>query len=715
HAHDRGVIHRDLKPSNILVKLIDGGVAVKIIDFGIARLLGDEPAVARRPTIPVGTPVFASPEQRNPTNALATVRSDVFGLGATLRALLEACPAESGGTPQKDIDAVIASATAHDPRDRYASAADFAEDLRRLQVGREVAVRRIGPAARSKRWVSRHPGRAGLVAAVAVLSFAAVWAGTQAAFRGAQRRAATEAFEQTQRYYLGGLLGLAHSRELGSNTRLRSLIERLTEERHAAFTNIRDPRLRASADAGLALGLATLWIDLEVPAAAMGLLAESEEAARSAGLFEGDFRTDVLIRRTDAARRLPDLETAIASGEEAVRLAGIEHGQGSRRVAEAGTFLGLAYIDAQQWGPARDVLERSLKIERQRLGPDDINTVRTEGNVAFLSMRSGDPIDAVSRYRAIVERLEGSGYAESVDMHLFKRQLGSLYAELERFEDAEPLLRDAITGMIAMHGEGHPEVIRPTTRLADVIAGLGRPEEALPLYEIAVQAAQAGTLNWLAGAEAVRSKAQTLTQLGRQTEAIATLADGIERVRGSLGDEHSALIGLVGQLAKAYRTTGRHDRAIPLYREALDRSLVFADGQSTNGRVMTNRNNLANGLLAAGQAEQAAEQFRRLAEAAALAQPDTLVHGWAMRGHGRSLSAAARFEEAEAALLDAVYELGRTQGRNHPRTARAIESLLDNYGKWQESGPLPREARLSHDAWRGVANSAIPWPERAAH
>lgn len=711
HAHNRGVIHRDIKPSNILVHSIDGESTVKIIDFGIARLLGEGAAPSDRPTMPMGTPVFASPEQRDPAGAVATVQSDVFSLGSTLRCLLERIDQQGGAIPvQRDVDAVIARSTADDPSDRYASVSDFADDVARLQSGEPVAARRIGLLTQSARWVRQHPARAGFGVTVALLALVASVAVIQSGLRDSERRAATEAFEETQAYYLGSLLGLTHSRELGTNTRISSLVETLTSERESAFSDISDPRLRASARAEMLLGLATLWIDLEDPGMALHLLAESEYAARSGGVFDGDLRIAILMRRVDAAMRQPSLELSVKSGEEAMRLAQFEHGADTRIVSQIGTYLGLAFVEVQEWNKAKTILERSLAIDREQLGPEHIDTIRSEGNIAFFHMRKDEPAEAAAIYARLINQLETAGLTDSVDMYLFKRQLGSILADLERFEEAEPLLRDAIAGMTALHGDGHPEVLRPMTRLADVLSGLGKPEDALPLYEIVVKSAENGSLNWFAGAEAVRSKAQTLTQLGRQTEAIETLSDGIERVHESLGEEHSSLIGLTGQLAKAHRTAGRHGMSIPLYEEAVQRSLRFADGDETNTRVLTNRNNLANGLLAAGRHEEAAEQFRVIADVASRTQPDSILHGWSLRGVGRALSAAQRHGDAETALLRAVYELGRTQGQNHPRALRAIESLLANYREWESSHGLPGSASGRMQTWNDVIGSGAPWP-----
>ena len=91
HAHAKGVIHRDLKPSNILVSPHDGLPVVKIIDFGIAKAIGQqltEKTIYTRLTQMIGTPLYMSPEQAE-INALdVDIRSDVYSLGVLLYELL---------------------------------------------------------------------------------------------------------------------------------------------------------------------------------------------------------------------------------------------------------------------------------------------------------------------------------------------------------------------------------------------------------------------------------------------------------------------------------------------------------------------------------------------------------------------------------------------------------------------------------------------------
>jgi serine/threonine protein kinase/Tfp pilus assembly protein PilF len=91
HAHQKGVIHRDIKPSNVLVTLQDGTPLVKVIDFGIAKALGQQLTDKTLFTgfaQMIGTPLYMSPEQTALSNVDVDTRSDIYSLGVLLYELL---------------------------------------------------------------------------------------------------------------------------------------------------------------------------------------------------------------------------------------------------------------------------------------------------------------------------------------------------------------------------------------------------------------------------------------------------------------------------------------------------------------------------------------------------------------------------------------------------------------------------------------------------
>lgn len=191
HAHRRGVIHRDIKPSNLLV---DGRGTIWVTDFGLARRLAD-PSLTRTDSL-LGTPRYMSPEQARP--GPIDGRTDVYSLGATLYEMLALRPPFDGRTAAeliqqisdrepphprehdpripRDLETIVLKALAKRPSDRYADAAELAEDLTRFIGHEPVLARRIGPIGRAWRLARRHPAVAlvSTAATIAVVTVATV-------------------------------------------------------------------------------------------------------------------------------------------------------------------------------------------------------------------------------------------------------------------------------------------------------------------------------------------------------------------------------------------------------------------------------------------------------------------------------------------------------------------------------------------------------------
>lgn len=158
HAHLRGVVHRDLKPGNIL---IDASDAPKVLDFGIARLVGDDRASAHTSFGEiVGTPAYMSPEQRTGDPDRIDLRADVYALGVMLREFV--APARG------EVGAIVAMATRQEPEARYQSAAALAEDIHRHLSRRPVLARRPSGVYVAMRFAQRNRLAVGLAAAAAI-------------------------------------------------------------------------------------------------------------------------------------------------------------------------------------------------------------------------------------------------------------------------------------------------------------------------------------------------------------------------------------------------------------------------------------------------------------------------------------------------------------------------------------------------------------------
>jgi len=128
YAHRHLVIHCDIKPGNVLV---DADGRVRLIDFGISRLEGEADGEAGAPAM---TPGYASPEQQ--AGQAPGVASDIYSLGRLLHELL--APLRGRHRRGRELDAIVARATAADPAARYESVVALQLDLGRLRAHQPV-------------------------------------------------------------------------------------------------------------------------------------------------------------------------------------------------------------------------------------------------------------------------------------------------------------------------------------------------------------------------------------------------------------------------------------------------------------------------------------------------------------------------------------------------------------------------------------------------
>lgn len=150
-AHAQGVIHRDLKPANVMVGAFG---EVLVLDWGLAKLrfgpgASGPDSGSDFAGVVIGTPGFMAPEQERGDTENVDERTDIFALGAILRALVD----EDG--PHRLV-AISNKATAHDPSYRYAKVPDLITELERYQEGLTISAYRDSVWERMVRFATRY-------------------------------------------------------------------------------------------------------------------------------------------------------------------------------------------------------------------------------------------------------------------------------------------------------------------------------------------------------------------------------------------------------------------------------------------------------------------------------------------------------------------------------------------------------------------------------
>jgi enterochelin esterase-like enzyme len=242
YAHGMGVVHRDVKPGNLMV---EGRNKLWVTDFGLAQFQAGAGLTQSGDIL--GTLRYMSPEQAEGRRVLLDHRTDVYALGATLYELLTLRPPFDGGDSRTllhqilhqeprplraanhavpaELETIVLKAMAKAPRERYGTAQELADDLRRFLNSEPIRARRATMLQRGRKWLARHPSAA--VSAVVVLtlttlgSLLAAWLingeqrKTQAALDGEQRKAeeATTQAQVAREQAARAEQGLRHARQ----------------------------------------------------------------------------------------------------------------------------------------------------------------------------------------------------------------------------------------------------------------------------------------------------------------------------------------------------------------------------------------------------------------------------------------------------------------------------------------------------------------------
>jgi tetratricopeptide (TPR) repeat protein len=600
-AHARGMLHRDIKPSNVLV---DSDGSAKLLDFGIAQLLGQQDGLEVR----AYTPGFASPEQVR--GEPLTVTSDVYQLGRLLASLLSRDAQEqsavtvatgpaAAGVPSAaavplpaalpaDLAAILRKATAADPPQRYPTAEAFAADLDAFLARRPVSARPASAGYLAHRYLQRHPlaiGASALSVAVLVAAVSGfMWRlSVERDAANYQANAATavldflnndlldaanpmhrapNAPDMTVREALRVAEGSV-DRRFGSQPEMAvSVLTTLAElqyqfgdfdaatallDRAIGYPGFRADSLhglRARAKRGMVL---TTRNDFEQAERILsGVVADAE---RVLGRNHRETLEFTLRLLENAERRQPDM--SVAPRLEALRA------RANAALGEPNSIAGEAdYLisdDARLLGtPLRGATEarRALATLEAVLGPDHPATLKARVTVASVQFVEGDVDAAIDSLRT-AHRSEVSRYGPDVlDALYMQNELGLQLIYAERYAEAREVFVDLLARRERVQGAMSEQLIPALSNLGNIHLREGHPAEALAMFErcAAIIATTPQTPAYMM-ASAHRGRADALRELGRLDEAGQALDAG-DAAAAELGEDDLRRATLRGSRAR---------------------------------------------------------------------------------------------------------------------------------------------------------------------
>ncbi|MFL5240606.1 MAG: protein kinase domain-containing protein [Gemmataceae bacterium] len=599
HAHQKGIIHRDIKPSNVLVTEMDGRPIPKLIDFGVAKALGQnltENSLFTPMGAILGTLEYMSPEQAE-FNALdIDTRADIYSLGVVLYELLTGTtpltherikksamtealrlvreenppkpsmrlsdlrntlasisaqrklePAQLTREIRGDLDWIVMKALEKDRNRRYSTPGNLAEDVERYLRREAILARPPSATYRMKKFAQRNRGAvlAGAAVAMALVvgttvatweAFVAINANHQALLSAAAEKTAKEKAEEKE------------------------------AETRAVLDFVESKVFAAARPEGIPGGLGSnvslrQSVEAALPAVAESFPTQPLIEARlrltlgTSFHYLGDDRTaGDQFRRARAiyAERLSptDARTLKCMSEQANALAGLS-----------------------DYSAAFQLHKETLALRRATLGPNHRETLKSMADLATCYAEMGQSQKAVEFDEETLALRTANLGPDDPDTLDSRNNLALSYAEVRRYDDALKLQEDTLALFKAKFGPSHPSTLKSMINVAKALGDLDRHADAVLMLKesLAIQRAKLPPDHPFV-LQTVYSLALRNHSLKRYDQSLKFHTEAFALRKAKFGPDHRDTLFSMWGVAVNLLILDRGPEAIPIIDECLQRA-----------------------------------------------------------------------------------------------------------------------------------------------
>ena len=696
HAHQKAIIHRDLKPSNVLIAELDGKPVPRIIDFGIAKAVTSQTTpdltLFTQAGALVGTPGFMSPEQAAGMTDVDT-RTDVYSLGVILYVLLTGTlPFDTDQWNQRPIDEVLRQIREDDPP----------SPSTRLTLEKDTTQ----TAAEQRGTVPTELQR--------LLHGDLDWITMRAVER-----------DRSRRYGTPSELAADIQRHLDNEP----VVARPASTAYRLQKYVRRHRIGVTISAAAALLLIAFAITQAVQL--RRITRERDRANRITDFMTGMFKvSDPSEARGNSITAREVLDQASAEIDSSLA-------QDPELRARLMFTMGKVYLSLGLDSRAQTLFERALQLQRDALGPANIQTLETAASLATTLRIRGHYPESEKLGRDTIDaqrRALGPNHPDTLDS---LSDLGATLYREGRFADAEQLQRQTLDTERRVLGRQSPATLTTMRDLGATLRSQGRfadaeaiQSEVLDIQTRVLGADHPDTLRTL------NSLANTLMQEAHFADAEKLYRQNLESRRRIQGPEHPDTLMAMGNLATELSAAGHYPEAIQLQQQTLDintrilgpdhpQTILamlnlsftlgydnrYADAERLQRQVISNgsrvlgpehhdvlkaMNGLAGNLQSQGHFPEAEKLERQALEIERRTlgpdRPDTLE---SMDRLGSTLQSEGHYAEAEKLQRETLASVSRIYGPTHPNTLSVMSNLgetLDQEGHYAEAEKLQRTA-----------------------